>query len=148
MEDLMRLHRQYTEVERDTLDLKEYAISNRDAMAAGPISGNVLIELHEKLVSLHGKITAAKNTAGMGDFVARLFPGSDVATYWNNILTEIADVGSYFVTNSTAIVGTSWIAFTANGVNTKSFASSGVGGTATLRGLLDDLITAIAVQSN
>ena len=121
--------------------LKKYVTDTRDLMAAGPVSGNVAVGLHERLISDRAKLIAIRDLPGMGNFAKAQEDDVlyDVAAEFNAVLAAIVAVRDWMVTNIGSPNG--WVTFSVTGVATKTYTSAQTAG---LRTQLDALITTIA----
>lgn len=120
--------------------LKKHCQDVRDLMAAGSISGNLAVALHERLVRDRATLIAVRDTAGIGNYAKAKEndPNYDVAAEFNAVVSAIETVRDWFVAN---INTTSWVTFSNSGVAVKTFTS---GQTAGARTQLDALIATIA----
>lgn len=128
---------------RQSLDtctqLKKYCQDVRALMAAGPISGNLAVELHERLIRDRAVLNAVAGVPGIAAYAqAQEGDGTyNVATEFAAVVAAIEAVRDWLVAN---VNTTSWVTFSTSGVATKTFSSAATAGARTQ---LDALIAAI-----
>jgi hypothetical protein len=119
--------------------LKKYCQDVRDLMAAGPISGNLAIELHERLIRDRATLNAVSAVTGIAAY-AQSQEGDgtyNVATEFAAVVAAIESVRDWLITN---VNTTSWVTFSTAGVSTKTFSSAATAGARTQ---LDALVATI-----
>lgn len=129
----------YAEAKRLAIALKSYCQDVKDASAAGPISGNLAIALHERLISDRARFVAIGAITGMAAYAQDQENDNayDVVAEFNAMVAAIASVRDWLIAN----VSTSgWVTFSTSGVATKTFSSAQTAG---LRTQLDSLIATI-----
>lgn len=124
--------------------LKSHVQSVKDASAAGPISGNVLVELYLRLVAAKASFDAAAAVPGIAAYARDQFgdEGLDVVAEFTAMSSAITACGTWIATNFPASGG--YILkdqLTASGVSVRSFSTAQTAG---LRTQLDALLGTIA----
>lgn len=120
--------------------LVKYVTDVRDLSNAGPISGNVAIALHERVIADRARLIAIRDLPGIGNYAKAQEddPTYDVGAEFNTVVAAVEATRDWLITN----VNTgSWVTFAVGGVSTKTFSSAATAG---LRTQLDALIATIA----
>lgn len=130
----------YAEAKRLALSLKAYCLDVKTASAAGPISGNVAIALHERLIADRTRLLAIGGITGIAAYAQDQENDNayDVAAEFTAMTAAIASVRDWIIANVTT---TGWVTFSTSGVATKTFSSASTAG---LRTQIDTLIATIA----
>lgn len=129
----------YLRAKRVAAALKTYCQQTRDTMAAGNVSGNVAITLHERLVADKATFTAIAATNGIGAYAQdqEANGGLDIVAEFNAMIAAMNSAGSWMINN---VNTTGWVTFGAGGVTTKTFTPAQTAG---LRAELDAVIATI-----
>lgn len=124
--------------------LKTYVQSVRNASAAGPISGNVIVELYLRLVADKARFDAIAATPGIGQYAKDQYNDDtyDVAAEFTAMVNAITAVGTWINTNFPKDAGGYILKdqLTASGVDVRTFSTASL---ATFRTQLDSLIATI-----
>lgn len=129
-----------SEAKRLANALKTYCQQVHDQTAAGAVSGNVAIALHERLIADRARFLAIRDIPGMAAYAQEQEndAGYNVATEFNAMVAAIEAVRDWIITN---VNTTGWVTFSTSGVATKTFSS---GATSGLRTQLNALIATIS----
>lgn len=130
----------YPESKRLALSLKAYCLDVKTASAAGPISGNLAIALHERLIADRARFQAIAAIPGIAAYAQDQENDNayDVAAEFTAMTAAIASVRDWIIANVTT---TGWVTFSTSGVATKTFSTAAAAG---LRTQLDSLMATIS----
>jgi len=130
----------YTEAKRLANDLKSYCQDVKAATEAGPISGNLAIALHERLISDRARFLAIAAIPGISAYAQSQENDNtyNAATEFTAMTNAIAAVRDWLIAN---VSTTGWVTFATSGVSTKTFSTAATAG---LRTQLNSLIAAIS----
>lgn len=117
----------YSEAKRLANSLKTYCQQVSDASAAGPISGNVAIQLHERLISDRARFIAIRDIPGIAAYVSAQEDDVtyNVATEFNAMVAAVEATRDWLIAN---VATTGWVTFSTSGVATKTFSSAATAG--------------------
>jgi len=129
-----------SEAKRRANDLKTYLLEIKAVSNAGPISGNLVIALHERLVADKARFTAIAAVPGLASYAQAQENdvGYNVGTEFTGMMNAIDSLGGWIITN---VNTTNWVTFSASGVATKTFSSAQTAG---LRTAIDSLTATIS----
>lgn len=133
------LHTTYRLGQDTCTQLRKYCQDVRDLMAAGSVSGNLAVALHERLVRDRATLIAVRDTSGIGNYAKAQEddPAYDVAAEFNAVIAAVESTRDWLINN---VNTSSWVTFSTSGVAVKTFTSAQTAGARTQ---LDALIATI-----
>ena len=117
----------YSEAKRLANELKAYCQQVHDASAAGPISGNVAIQLHERLIADRARFLAIRDVPGIAAYVQAQEDDDtyDVAAEFDAMVAAVESARDWLIANVNV---TNWVTFGTSGVATKTFSAAATAG--------------------
>lgn len=119
--------------------LKTYLTDLKADMEAGPVSGNALSQLLERMIADKDAMTEAAAVTGIAAYVASAESTTSgaVSQGFTDFMDSLDACGLYLINNITT---DNWVTYSASGVSTKTFSTAA---TATLRTKIQDVIDEI-----
>ena len=120
-------------------NLKTYLEDLNSNMESGPVSGNALSQLLERMISDKSAMTEISTVSGIAAYIANIEGRTqlDVTTGFTSFMAAIDACGAYLIAN---INTDNWVTYSSSGVATKTFS---VAATTALRTLVQSIIDQI-----